>query len=151
MIKIHFGTLHFGSLKFPRFPSPGMLFPRVHDLPMGVLPHINDCESLWLFELQKFQTFLLPVLPECFHPKSTILRRVSSGINGRYVLQPLGLRDFSTQHNPSHLSPLECPISGMHDLSSRGEILEADTWPNQVGDTCHILTDLSILQMLKYY
>jgi hypothetical protein len=76
---------------------------------------------------------------------------VSSRINGRYVLWPSGLREFLTQHNLSHLSPLECLVSRLHDLSPRGEILEADTWPNQASDTCHVLTDFSILQMLKTY
>jgi hypothetical protein len=85
-----------------------------------------------------------------FHLKSTILRRVSSGINGRYV-RPLGLQEFLTQCNLSHISPLECPVSRLHDLSPRGEILEADMWPNWVGDTCHVLTDISILHMLKTY
>jgi hypothetical protein len=47
--------------------------------------------------------------------------------------------------------PTGVPVSGLHDLSPCGEILEADTWPNQAGDTCHILTDISILQMPKTY
>jgi hypothetical protein len=151
MIEIQFGTPCFESLNFPHFTPLGMLLPRVHDLLTGVLPQITSFELLQHFGLWKFQTFLLHFLPECFHLKSMILRRVSSGINGRYVLWPLGLRKFSTQCNLSHLSPLECPISGLHDLSPRGEILEAGTLPNQAGATCHVLTDFSILQMLKTY
>jgi hypothetical protein len=130
MIKIHFGTPCFGSLNFPRLSPLGMFLPIVHDLPTVVLPQINDYESLHLFNLKKFQTSLLYFLPKCFHPKSTILRHVFSRINGRYVLWPSGLRDFSTQHNLSHISPLECPISRLHNLSPRGEIVEVDTWPN---------------------
>jgi hypothetical protein len=150
-IKIHFVISHFGSLKFPLLSLPETLLPGVHDLLMGVLPHINGCESLWLFGLQKFQTSLLHFIPECFHLKLMILRRVSFGINGRYVLQPSGLREFSTQHNLSNLSPLECPISGLHDLSPCGEILEVEKWPSQAGATCHVLTNFSTLQILKTY
>jgi hypothetical protein len=61
------------------------------------------------------------------------------------------LRKILTQRKLSHLSPLECLVSRLHDLSPCGEILEVDMWPNQVCDTCHILTDFSILQMLKTY
>jgi hypothetical protein len=138
------------SQLFRLLPS-GMLLPRVHDLSTCVLPQINNYESFRLFGLQKFQTSLLHFLPECFHPKSMILRRVSSGINGRYVLRPSGLQEFLTQRNLSHISLLECSVSGLHDLSPHGEILEVDMWPNQAGDTCHVLINFSIFQMLKSY
>jgi hypothetical protein len=59
-----------------------------------------------------------------------------------------GLWDFLTQRNLSHISPLECPDSELHDLSPHGEILEADTWTNKEGDTCHVLTNLSILNRM---
>jgi hypothetical protein len=98
-----------------------------------------------------FKTFLVHFLLEFFHPKSTILRHVSFGINGRYALHPSDLQEFLTQCNLSPFSPLECPVSRLYDLSSRGEILEENTWPNQVGDTCHVLTDISIIHMLKTY
>jgi hypothetical protein len=62
-----------------------------------------------------------------------------------------GLREFFTQRNLSHISPLECLVFKLHDLSPHGKILEADTWPNQEGDTCHVLTDTPILHMLKNY
>jgi hypothetical protein len=137
-INIHFGTLTFVGLNFPCFLPPGILLPRVHDLSTHVLPQINGCESLWLFELREFQTLRLHFLLEFFHPKSmmhqcvshrsmvvnrfsssgfrsfklyafTISRsvdplnrceiyfRVSSRINGRYVLWPSGLWEFLTQ------------------------------------------------------
>jgi hypothetical protein len=100
---------------------------------------------------ESFKTFLQHFLTECFHPKLTILRCMSSGINGRYVIRPSSLREFSTQCNLSHISPLECPVSVLQDLSPHGKILEANTWPNQVGATCHILTEFSILQMPKTF
>ena len=100
---------------------------------------------------RSFETFFLHFLLECFHPKSTILWRVSSRINGRYVLRPLGLQNFSNQRKLSHISPQECPVSELHNLSPRGEILEVDTWTNQAGAMCHVLTNFSLLQMHKTY
>jgi hypothetical protein len=151
MIEIHFGTPCFGSLNFPHFSPPEIFYPE-----FMIYRWVSSHRSVVMNRFsssgfEKFQTFLLHFLPECFHPKSMILRRVSSGINGRYVLWPSGLRELLTQCNLSHISPLECPVSRLHDLSPRGEILEVDTWPNQVGDMCHILTGFSILQMLKTY
>jgi hypothetical protein len=151
MIEIHFGTSHFRSLKFPGLPPPRTLLPGVHDLLMAFLPHISGCESLRLFGLRNFQTFLLHFIPECFHLKSTILQCVSSGINGQYVLRTSDLQEFLTQHNLLHLSPLECLVSRLHNMFPHGKILEVDTWPNQAGDMCHVLTNLSILQMFKSY
>jgi hypothetical protein len=131
---------------------PEMLLPRVHDLSTCVLPQINDYESLRLFGLQKFQTSLLHFLLECFHPKSTILRRVSSGIDGRYILlafRPSGVFD-PTQ--PVTYFPFQsAQSSGLHDLSPRGEMMEVDMWPNQAGDMCHVLINFSIFQKLKSY
>jgi hypothetical protein len=77
MIEIHFETLRFGSLNFPRLPPPRKLLPRVHDLSMGVLPQISGCESLQLFRLQKFQNFppaLSPrvILPEVDDPSMCV-------------------------------------------------------------------------------
>jgi hypothetical protein len=110
-----------------------------------------DCESLRLFGLQKFQTFLLHFLPECFSPEVDDPSTCVFWNQWSICTLAFGPSGVLTQCNLSHLSPLECPVSGLHDLSPRGEILEADTWPNQVGDMCHVLTDFSILQMLKTY
>jgi hypothetical protein len=41
--------------------------------------------------------------------------------------------------------------SRLHDLSPHGEMMEKDTWPNQVGDMCHVLINFSIFQKLKSY
>jgi hypothetical protein len=59
---VHFGTLAFKSFNFPHFLLPGTLLPKVNDLLTCVLPHINDCESLRLFELREFQTLCLRFL-----------------------------------------------------------------------------------------
>jgi hypothetical protein len=80
-----------------------------------------------------------------------IYYHVSYGINGRYVLLPLGPRYFSTQHKLPHIFPLDCLVSGLHDQLPCGEILEVDMWPNQAGETCHVLTDISILHRFKMH
>jgi hypothetical protein len=120
-----------------------ILDPIVEKGPKGILN--QRCACLCDFGLRKFS----------LNPRSTrssdykIYCRLSSGIIGQYVLQTLGLWDFLTQCKLSHIFPLECPVSGLHDLSPRGAILEVDMWPNQEGDTCHIVTDISILHWFK--
>jgi len=74
---------------------------------------------------------------------------MSYGSNGQYVLRPSILWEFSTQCTVSHILPLDCPVSGLHDLSPRGEIIEEDTWSNQESDTCDFLTDISIFHRFK--
>jgi hypothetical protein len=108
----------------------------------------TSCESLRLFRLRKFQT------SSCTFSRSAFTRSRRSFdvcLLELTIDMYSGLREFLTQHKLSHLSTLECPISGLHDLSSRGEIMEADTWPNQAGDMCHVLIEFSILHMLKTY
>jgi hypothetical protein len=122
MIKIHFETPCFGSLNFPHLPPPRMILPRVHDFSMGVLPQINDCESLYLFGLQKFQTFLLALSPRVLSPE--VNDPSTCVFWNQWLICTSGLREFWTQRNLSHPSPLECPVFGLHDLSPRGEILE---------------------------
>jgi hypothetical protein len=127
MIEIHFGTPRFESLKFPHFPPPRTLLPRVHDLPTGVLPQISGCELLHLFRLRKFQNF-----PPALSPGVTLSQTQRSF--DMFLLESMvdmyfGLREFSTQCNLSHISLLECLVSRLHDLSPHGEILEEDMCP----------------------
>jgi hypothetical protein len=62
-------------------------------------------------------------------------------------LWPSGVLD-STQ-TVTYFSSWSAQSLELHDLSPRGEILEVDTWPNQAGDTCHVLTDISIFHRFK--
>jgi hypothetical protein len=87
---------------------------------------IWDFETSQLRDFWTLEDFFLP-----FHPKPFLLEFQV------FRLHNIVLRvhyDHQGTHHP-------CSRGG-----PRGEILESNTWPNQMGDTCHVLTSVLIIQ-----
>jgi hypothetical protein len=77
MTLVSVGTSAFGDLRSQfssLFVSPETVLLGVHDLMTCVLPQIDSSRLLRLFRVRQFQTLLLRLLPECFHPEFTICR-----------------------------------------------------------------------------
>jgi hypothetical protein len=121
---VSFGTSAFGDLRSQfssLFVSPRMVLPRVHDLMTCVLPQIDGSQLLRLFGLRRFQTLLLRVLPECFHPEFMICRHVPFWIYDPDSLRPSGSSAFGASGVclTPHLETSEVVFPEVFDLSTR--------------------------------
>jgi hypothetical protein len=83
-------------------------------------------------------------VPSLWNTRSTVA--CPSSINGEDLLRSPELGSLQTLTILDQVQLLCAIHQGPHRPYSRkvphGGILEADMWPNQVGDTCHVLTGI---------